>query len=404
MTTSGTNTRLLGAATVLIAAMLGLAAVEVVLRTFPSLVSLPLLDQFPPGLRQRIAVDLGLPTTMTRPRISSSERADHGPDFYLYKPSSDFTWRADAVDLERGVREVMTVDERGFCNPPEKSGWVQSDVLILGDSLPWCSGVPPEATVGARLQNATGLRVYSIALPSIGPYEDVELLRRFGLSLHPKAVVLNLSEGNDLRDILRYRNFVTSGDARNRDEAGAIFEYSLALSVLRASVVTLVKTVKKLGDAEFRYAVRAEGKIVEMNVTNRDQDELATAQRVLDGELDPALLEEPLASFVQLSRENGFAPIVSYAPAAYTAYAKAITFHDPKAGALVSHLSNVQRKWLAENADRVGYRLVDMTPGFQAAAASSELLYYPANIHLTPAGHSLFAAELAAEVKAAAGD
>ena len=38
----------------------------------------------------------------------------------------------------------------------------------------------------------------------IGPYEYVQVLKQFGLQRRPRIVIMNIYEGNDLRDTLRY--------------------------------------------------------------------------------------------------------------------------------------------------------------------------------------------------------
>ena len=61
----------------------------------------------------------------------------------------------------------------------------------------------------------------------------------------------------------------------------------------------------------------------------------------------------------------------------------------------VTHL----RAFLAEKGGELGYTFVDQTPALQAAARrlqGTELLYFPVNLHFTPAGNRVVAEALAA--------
>ena len=54
------------------------------------------------------------------------------------------------------------------------------------------------------LESALQAPAYNLSVAGIGPYEYVELLRRYGLPLGPRVVVMNIYEGNDLRDVLKF--------------------------------------------------------------------------------------------------------------------------------------------------------------------------------------------------------
>ncbi|MFZ2880958.1 MAG: hypothetical protein WA009_15555, partial [Phototrophicaceae bacterium] len=50
-------------------------------------------------------------------------------------------------------------------------------------------------------------------------------------------------------------------------------------------------------------------------------------------------------------------------------------------------------------AERAGWRLIDLTPAFEAAAAEERLLYYPYDTHWNQAGHDLAAQVIAEAIK-----
>ena len=62
------------------------------------------------------------------------------------------------------------------------------------------------------------------------------------------------------------------------------------------------------------------------------------------------------------------------------------------------------RDYFARSADELGFLFVDATPAMQAAAAGNrraDLLYFPTNLHYTPAGHRVLADQIARSLSSA---
>ena len=87
-------------------------------------------------------------------------------------------------------------DQWGFRND---SVYSRADVLVLGDSQTYGSGVKKEENWPSRLQQQTGLKVYNMALGGWGPVESMLLLEE-GLRLKPRLVIEALYSGNDFHD------------------------------------------------------------------------------------------------------------------------------------------------------------------------------------------------------------
>ncbi len=378
--------------------LLALIVGEIVLRMSPTLMNPAVIDRFHPTLRQEISQRIGLTTKSDRVVVESAERADGGPALYLYKPGQDYAFPLDDADIEIGGDDKFVTDSRGFCNPAGTDSRPHADIVSIGGSITFCTAVPAEETFGAALERLTGTAVYSLDLPGIGPYEYIEILRRSGLALTPRVVVMNIGEGNDLRDVERYFAF-RAGDApefRKKERLGGPFAISYALAFLKGAIEKIVKDFVTEAGPDFRYTVVSEGVETPMNVTNNDPDELDYARRVESGDLSPALYEDALVSFVELARAENFVPVVAYIPAAYTAYADSVTFSDPSIAPDLRAYSDKQRQWLADNTTRLGYIFIDTTGAMQAASKDGPLTYFPANVHLTAAGHRAAAEAVAA--------
>jgi lysophospholipase L1-like esterase len=78
------------------------------------------------------------------------------------------------------------------------------DVVAIGDSFTWCSGLRAEDAWPAQLAPLLGRTVWNLGRGGIGLHEELQILRRFGLAKRPRVVILNFYEGNDLRDALRF--------------------------------------------------------------------------------------------------------------------------------------------------------------------------------------------------------
>ena len=156
-------------------------------------------------MRLKIAVELDLPN---RSDIQPVERDDGGPFLKKYHPNISVT-----LDFgDEGSTATIFTDDLGFCNPPDRPyGREKIDIMVIGDSLTWCTAVTPDEAWPALLADLTGKSTYNLGFPGVGLYEYLVFLRKYGLQKSPEVVVLNFTEGNDFRDALRYWRFKTHG-------------------------------------------------------------------------------------------------------------------------------------------------------------------------------------------------
>lgn len=385
---------------VTIVLMLGM--IEVALRVSPSLIGIAILDRFPPELGRKVATELGLSTQSNRRLITSQERTDKGPNFYTYTPNQSYLNAVDAADQAYGATDTLTTDSLAFCNPPELAKSARIDIVVIAGSLPNCAGTTAEQNFNIPLGQITGLTAYNMAVPRVGPNEYVEVLRKFGLPMKPRIVLMAISEGNDLRDIDRFNDFVAGKrDDEDEDEArsGGIFAASYALAFLKGGLELAWRQIKReFIEPDFRYAVRAGSRRVPLNVANADLSELTYAKRMAAGRISADLYAPPLREFVRLAGEAGFVPMVVLVPAAYSAYAETVEFSDPSIAQVMNAYSEAQRDWFKANAAALGFRYVDATPAMREAARTRPLLYFPSNVHLTAEGHRVLAEAVAPEI------
>lgn len=377
-----------------------LGSLELGLRLLPRAIPLALLIEYEPELRSQIAARRGL---QRRADTRVLERSDGGPPdrFWVYKPGSVVPFLFD----EPGVVEAVTVDGQGFCNE-SADGWQRShfDVLAVGDSFTWCMSVAPGDAWPARLADATGLSTYNLGLPGRGLHEYLQALERFGLEKSPEFVVLNLYEGNDLRDALRFEREEERDSQGGTRAPGWLQRWSYAANFLAAGVDLLTATAGCTQRVDFRYDVTfPDGSVLEYNPQNGDRDEVCVAEALERGEVDASVLDPPLEALADLAEAKGFTPLLLYTPSAYTVHRGHVRFHDPEIGPRMEHYSDTLRAHVAARACALGLPFLDLTPLLQEEAGRrtpAERTYFRTNVHLAPGGHAVVAEAVARALEA----
>ncbi|MGE0657914.1 MAG: hypothetical protein AB7F36_01885 [Reyranellaceae bacterium] len=383
---------------------------EIMLRALPELVPLSLLVRFEQGIRTEIAQARNFPTGDV---MRDLPRQDGGPPLRLYPPFG----RISTTQQDTETPDPAPLDGNGFCNPDHALATAERiDVAAIGDSFTYCTAVPPQNMWPAQLAARTGLSVYNLGRPSSGLYEYLEMYRVFLATKSPRIVIMNVYEGNDLRDAVRYHAYVADGRERSTDQAGrreakavrnAMGRVSYAYNLIATGVVSLRESLsnrrKSKGEdpeknVDFRYTLQFPDGKVEFNPDNNDRDEVVYARRLVSGELSVAMFDKALERFAAMARTGGFQPLVIYSPSAYTAYGRNVRFADPELQVLMPKYSSILRSYFAASAERFGYRFLDLTPLLQSEierAGKDRLLYFPRNVHYTSAGSAAIAGWLA---------
>jgi hypothetical protein len=411
-------------ATAAIVAGLTLAGMEVGFRIAPGLIPESLLKRFESHVRLDIAERRFLPNES---QTWIPVRSDGGPPIKLFKAGAEIEY----AFTDTGEHGRMHMDRLGFCNAPEDDPDRDHIALIaIGDSFTACHAPAPEQTWPSVLGRELGVSAYNLGRGGYGPYEYLQLLELFGLQKKPAVVVMQLYEGNDLRDAARhfaYRAATPAEQRRFLDRAGwnpqrfepagwldnALGRHSYAYDFVVVGLANagsgVVDTLSHEPDRKinFRYALRFPAGRIAMNLENNDQDEVRSARDLAAGTLRLELFDAALDGFAELARQHRFVPIVAYAPAAYTAYAEFVEFADASLADLMASFSRRQRDYLRQGAAARELTFVDLTTAMQSTIREKrgdELLYFPINVHYTPAGHQVVADTIAATIRAHGGE
>ncbi len=391
---------------VLVSVLLVFVLLEIGLRIVPNIIPPKVLINFEPTLREKAARGW-LPTYSDTIILN---RDDNGPPLRIWKPFTKVTYYDSDVP---GDTFTVETDEIGFCNPlGSYSKATTIDVITIGDSFTWCNAVSLEDTWTKRLSDLTGLSSYNLGKGNLGLYEYIQVLKQFGINKHPKFVILNVYEGNDLRDADTYfktKNKYSDEKANSSSNSypkksfleNTIGYYSYSfnfvcgyIKYLDTKIFIYLHHNKEL---DFRYSVAFAGKPISFNLENTDKDEVFYARQLLANNVDLNLFNNALENFVKLSKQHRFIPIVTYTPSAHTAYSANVVFNNTKLKSVLKNYSNTQRNFFKSKGKELGYVFIDFTPSLQSAALSNnsqKLLYNRTNMHLTAYGHEIIAKTL----------
>jgi hypothetical protein len=409
-------------AATLVVAALTLGVLEVGLRLAPGLIPEDALKWFDRGVRVEIARRRFLPNES---QTYVARRDDGGPPIKLFEAQAKIAY----TFVDTGDAGTIPLDDQGFCNAPEdRYDRARIDVIAIGDSFTFCLPMAPALTWPSVLGRALGRSAYNLGRGGYGPYEYLQLLKLFGLAKAPAVVVMQIYEGNDLRDAARFHEYTRAAEAGKAgflDRAGReplgvdpvpllanplgrhSYAYNLGVVGLASAGGWGRRQLAALGgdsraQVNFRYRLAFPEGAVAFNIRDHDRDEVRSARDLREARLRLQVLDEALAAFVALARTHGFTPVVAYAPSAYSAYAEFVEFEDPALRELMPWFHRTQVDYLATKARELGFVFADETPALQAQARrhrARSLLYYPINVHFTPAGHETAAATIAAALQ-----
>jgi hypothetical protein len=283
------------------------------------------------------------------------------------------------------------------------------DLLVIGDSFVEI-GETDSDLLSERIGMEAGLVTVNLGRGWYGPYQYLELLRRYGLSFGASCALLSFFSGNDIRDIQKYEEWQQQGWCYDWRPIGQSFFTRYLLAV--GDTLRLVR--RRLGEARsyLRRAGEPTGDTIHRNVgmvrLAGEEMPMAFAYRAKTAPPDETLasdawrtLKRIMAEFRSDAAEHGILTTVVYIPTKIEVYAPLVT---ERSGAdLLRDVETLRgsefhaAESLRRIADELGMAFVDLLPEFRARAERGEVLFYPFDTHWNSRGR-----EVAAEVIAVA--
>ncbi|MBI4002284.1 MAG: hypothetical protein HY348_10930 [Nitrospira defluvii] len=338
---------------------------------------------------------------------------DYRKVFRSYYPASTLQSPGYEYDPELlWVREPHTrmagVFDRGniagfFCLPPQKSrtfdvrydrngfrnstDLMSADIALVGDSYVEAPILEEPHTFAAYLSRLQGGTVANLGMSGYGPQQELFVLERFALPLHPKTVVWVFFEGNDLQDLQTY----TETSASLGPQPPVLVRLWFR-SLTRNLLATLVNYQRRC----------VSGQAVEDHrglFIDRRGSEIPLY--FMPGEVlsakDAPKIEQAvkiLARASQVTLQQGIRHVVVFAPTKYRVHKDLPNVKSPKVFDhwVTDDFPEQLEMLLARAAPHVEF--LDLTPAFRDEAAQGILTFFEDDTHWNAEGHRIAAQAL----------
>jgi hypothetical protein len=309
------------------------------------------------------------------------------------------SWWGDQYSSEYGVDVVpmpyvATTNAEGF--RPNSAG-PPYEIVLVGDSF-LAMGEDDASTLSERLRAVSGRATCNLSRSWYGPYQYLELLKRYGLALKPKVVLLGFYAGNDIEDIREYHRWLREHRYYfYADHAQRPFfvRYAVALADTGASLrdtiaKRLARQTQPVAPGEIHPnlgIIRVGAQTVPMvfgdwNPEGSAEQLLATAEW--------QALHALLTEFHHLCRAEGILPVLLYIPSKSQVYAEYALPHSGRrflqAAARQRPIHTNMVEAITTLAQQIEIPLINLLPYFEQQAEAGRLLYYPFDTHWSGEG------------------
>ncbi len=282
-------------------------------------------------------------------------------------------------------------DKDGFRN---KYTGQPADVVVLGDSYMEV-GETNDETFAAYLEKIAGLKTANYGMGWYGPFQYLEVFKRYGMKNSPRFAVFSIFEGNDLKDTAEYSAWRKGGDYYH-------FNVYHSGNFLRRFFLCVKDTAKMFGKLLVRRwdprraAIRlsAAGRVYHTvfvyPVDTRPRHEISRLPELQE-------LKTVLREFNAACQARQIKPLILFIPSKahiYLPYAE--TPGIPEDSAQKQKQARAELESAVELAVKeAGLEWLSLTEAFENAAKAGEFVYYETDTHWNARGRTL-AAELAA--------
>lgn len=301
-------------------------------------------------------------------------------------------------------------DADGFRNDVSRKF---SDVVLLGDSFLEYGDNASDA-FGARLERELdGLTVRNLGKSGYGPFQYLEVFKRYGIAKNPRYAVFCIYAGNDFSDIRHYIDWQGHNSDYTVYTIGYktfLQRYKFVLQEIAAAVRAIAwlmwdGAAKRILGVQYLYDNLAVVRLGPDRTYKTSFEDLAAMQptQELLQSAEWETLRTILREFKALSIEHSITPILLYIPASPQIYAE-YTTKDSGTGWLAVRDQQIVSKRNSTNAiielsSESGIALINLVPVYEAAARKGQMVYEPFNSHWNAQGRMIAAQWVAHEIK-----
>jgi lysophospholipase L1-like esterase len=343
-----------------------------------------------------------------------------------------------AMSEGRLHRYPLHTDREGFRNAATRA---RIDVAALGDSFTDALTMAADASWPVQLEKRLGLAVQNYGTSGFGPQQERLVLEDYGLTHHPRLVVLAFFAGNDIRDAERFEEFEHGDGALTRQSQGwkikdifiraETWYVTTALQAARGAaspgVAAQTPDGQEVGDAGSHrepadrspqfdrgvFTIPVHDKVLRFALMPPYLNLLRFSAQDLAARRGWTLALENIRRMQHASRAAGARFVVMFIPFKSQVYlplllrsfgrerlAQALQFFlpdDPTAPDVGRFARNrlAQNGLMQEFCTREGIPFLDLTPALQQRVERGEAMYFQDDSHFNEAGEAMAAATLA---------
>ena len=280
-------------------------------------------------------------------------------------------------------------DKNGFRNEQDLTS---AEIAVIGDSFVESPMIPSSLLATTRLTEIQQKTVANLGQSGYGPQQELAVLKRYALPLHPKSVVWVFYEGNDLLDAEDYARKVSSLNSVWNSMDG-VWNRSLT----KNSLLWLMRSIKGCvpkPSVEGNHGTVLDDEEKEHRLYFMDHSNMVSlTAKELDGlQKSVAAIEEAY----RVVQQEGAQFIVVLAPTAFRVYQDIANFEKAGEDIKRSELNDLPdrlRKMISEISPDIGY--LDLTPALKSAARKNRLVFMSDDTHWSSEGHRVVAEALA---------
>jgi acetyltransferase AlgX (SGNH hydrolase-like protein) len=310
---------------------------------------------------------------------------------HIHPPHSHFSGAARGGNIAANFRipiSDMTLyrwdvqyDQNGFRNGQDLKS---ADLAVIGDSFVEDTVIPTEQLTTSLLTHLQDKVVANLGQYGYGPLEELAVLRRYALPLHPATVIWMFYEGNDLKDVIHYRKVTMAAHA-----PPTVWSTFWARSFTRNALAQLYVQSKR---ALKPSGVQRSGVIQRPNGERLKVYFLYTSAPLSEEELNAFdQTTHALKEAHTLCAAQGIRLIFVFIPTKFRAWHKSCQFTQESAcrNWTVSDLPERMESAVKAISPEIGY--LDLTPYLANALNKDVISYYPDDDHWSPDGHRIAA-------------
>jgi hypothetical protein len=271
----------------------------------------------------------------------------------------------------------LRYDWHGFRNATDLQS---AGIAMIGDSLIEGMTIPAPQIVSSLLANSQGDTVANFGQFGYGPQQELVVLRRYGLPLHPHTVVWLFSEATDLSDAVGYRDLM-------RDPPG-FWTFFVQRSFTRAVYHAFGRLfAPSKPPANQRLGVATASGADPLRIYFSFPAHPLTAEEMSG--LDET--RRAVSAANQLSVAQGAHFVFVYAPEKFRVFHDFCQFPTESEcrNWVLSDLPNVMRTTITGISPDIGY--LDLTPALTDAVKRGASPFYNDDGHWSPEGHRVVA-------------